>query len=103
MPSSPSPACRPAGPLPLAAPLFPLLLPVPPLLQVYLYRKAQALAQQLHLRFRGSDDRFKFVDTAQLAADSGSFVCVWLGERERRRSTARQAALELVVWALIQV
>ncbi|KAI3431762.1 hypothetical protein D9Q98_004804 [Chlorella vulgaris] len=42
--------------------------------QVYLYRKAQALAQQLHLRFRGSDDRFKFVDTAQLAADSGNVL-----------------------------
>ncbi|PSC69235.1 hypothetical protein C2E20_7255 [Micractinium conductrix] len=42
--------------------------------QVCFYRKAQLLAAQLHLRFRGSDDRFKFVDMADLSADSGNLL-----------------------------
>lgn len=42
--------------------------------QVHFCRKAQALAAQLHLRWRGVDARFRFADMDQLSADSG--VCV---------------------------
>ncbi|EFN50556.1 hypothetical protein CHLNCDRAFT_55749, partial [Chlorella variabilis] len=38
--------------------------------QVYFYRKAQLLAAQLHLRFRGADPRFRFADMEQLAVNS---------------------------------
>lgn len=39
--------------------------------QVCFYRKAQLLAAQLHLRFRGEDARFRFADMAALSVDSG--------------------------------
>lgn len=42
--------------------------------QVHFCRKAQLLAAQLHLRFRGADPRFRFADMAQLAADSGNVL-----------------------------
>lgn len=45
---------------------------------MYFYRKAQALAAQLYLRFRGEDPRFDFGDVAALSVDSGargSAVC----------------------------
>jgi hypothetical protein len=42
-----------------------------PLPQVYFHRKAQLLAAQLHLRFRGADARFRFTDMRRLTVDSG--------------------------------
>ena len=48
--------------------------PCPAPQQVFFYRKAQLLAAQLHLRFRGSDPRFQFADMAELAADSGELL-----------------------------
>ncbi|KAL4421208.1 hypothetical protein ABPG77_010083 [Micractinium sp. CCAP 211/92] len=42
--------------------------------QVHFCRKAQLLAAQLHLRFRGSDARFRFADMAQLSVDSGNVL-----------------------------
>ncbi|KAL4439904.1 hypothetical protein ABPG75_002905 [Micractinium tetrahymenae] len=42
--------------------------------QVHFCRKAQLLAAQLHLRFRGSDARFRFADMGQLSVDSGNVL-----------------------------
>ncbi|GAB4823612.1 hypothetical protein N2152v2_010658 [Parachlorella kessleri] len=43
-------------------------------LQVSFYRKAQALAAQLCLRFGKEDERFAFQDVSSLAVDSGNVV-----------------------------
>ena len=59
-------AARSASPKEYTAPR-----PSPRHLQVYFHRKAQLLAAQLHLRFRGADERFRFADMPQLAVDSG--------------------------------
>ncbi|KAI7839169.1 hypothetical protein COHA_007059 [Chlorella ohadii] len=49
--------------------------------QVYFYRKAQLLAAQLHLRFRGEDARFRFTDMDQLTVDSGNVLPAVFGRQ----------------------
>ncbi len=52
--------------------LVPSFLP-----QVFFHRKAQLLAVQLHLRFRGVDPRFQFADMDALTVDSGGLPLAW--------------------------